>query len=114
MYSPRIAEALRAQGHDVECVKERPELRGMPDEELLALMIGERRALLTEDVADFAPIAQQLATDGSSHYGLVFSSSSSMPRANSTIGVFIGALRSLLQRYPGENDLMDRQEWLSP
>lgn len=114
MYSPEIAGALRGEGHDAECVKERPELQGLPDEELLAIMTAERRALLTENVADFVPIARRLAASGESHYGLVFSSHASMPRSKGTIGLFVNVLGVLLQRFPAEDALLDRQEWISP
>jgi Domain of unknown function (DUF5615) len=114
MYSPQIAVALREAGHDVDCAKERPELQNLPDEELLSVMTQERRALLTENASDFRPIAKRLAAENVSHYGLVFSSNSSMPRGKGTIGLYMHALSDLLQRHPGDDDLVDQEEWLSP
>jgi hypothetical protein len=113
-YSGRIATDLRALGHDVHCVKERSELVSLSDEELLAVMTSERRALLTENVADFAPIIQRLVTAGESHYGIIYTSHRTMPRARNTIGVYVKALDVLLRRYPGEADFVNGTEWLAP
>jgi len=49
---PRLAEVLRAHGLEVIAVAAHGELRGRPDEELLALADSERRALVTRDAAD--------------------------------------------------------------
>lgn len=113
-YSPEIADALRGRGHDVCSVKERPELTGLSDQELLARLVGEQRALLTENVADFMPLVQQAAAAGEVHYGLVFSSSRSLPRSRETIGLFVERLNELLQAHPGERDSVDRTFWLKP
>jgi hypothetical protein len=113
-YSDEIAVQLRAAGHDVDRVKERPELISLSDAELLATMTVERRALLTENVGDFAPPLRALTAGEGSHYGVIFSSSRSMPRSRATIGNFVRALSALLQRFPGEDDFRDRIEWLSP
>ena len=68
-YSAQIAGALRERGHDVSAVQERPEMRGLDGRELLATMQAERSALLTENVADFMPIVQDLAARGEDHWG---------------------------------------------
>ena len=113
-YSPQIAADLRALGYDVVCATERPELVGLPDVELLAALVAERRALLTENVADFAPLAGRMAAAGERHYGLVYSSPRSLPRSRRTIGVFVASLRAFLDRFPQDDGLADRTEWLEP
>jgi hypothetical protein len=113
-YSPRIAADLCELGHDVASVKERPELESLPDAELLAVMTTEKRALLTENVHDFAPLIRQIAADGHDHYGIVYSASASMPRSRNTIGLFVTTLGELLQRFPGDDDFVNRTEWLNP
>jgi hypothetical protein len=113
-YSPEIASQLRAAGHDVTSVKERPDLESLSDADLLATMSSERRALLTENVVDFVPLIIQLGAVGDSHFGVIFSTHKVMPRSKPTIGRFVVALTLLLQRYPGEEDFVDRVEWLQP
>ena len=114
LYSPQIAEELRAAGFDVISVKERPDLEGTSDGELLAAMTVEHRALLTENVRDFAPLINQLAAANQSHYGVIYSAHRSMPRSNATIGIYVRALTELMERFPGDEDFRDAVEWLQP
>ncbi len=113
-YSPQIAAVLRERGHDVIAAEAEEELRGLPDEELLAFCAGERRALVSENVADFMPLVHHLATRSDEHYGLVFSSPASMPRGAGTIGLFIEALDHLLRERPAEGALRNQVHWLRP
>lgn len=113
-YSPQIASELREAGYDVTSVKERPELLSLSDEELLATMTAERRALLTENVADFAPLIAQRAADGESHYGIIYSTNKAMPRSKATIGRYVAALTALMGRFPEEEALTDGVQWLQP
>jgi hypothetical protein len=107
-YATQIAEALRERGHAVVAVKERPELRGLGDRELLAVVQAERCALLTENVADFMPIVHELVARNEDHWGFVFSSPASMPRGTGTIGLFVEALDALMIERPAENSLLNR------
>jgi Domain of unknown function (DUF5615) len=111
-YAVQIATELRGIGHDVDCVKERPELISLSDSDLLSLMTAERRALLTENVSDFAPLVRQILAAGESHYGIIFSSPRSMPRSRNTIGPFVAALDAVMRRFPHENDFANKTEWL--
>ena len=111
-YSPEIAAQLRLRGHDVCCVKERPELETMSDDALLAAMDDEQRAVMTENVADFAPIIQRRLSAGEAYYGVIYTSPRTMPRSRHTIGMYVEALESLLARHPGEHDFVNRTEWL--
>jgi hypothetical protein len=112
-YASRIAVKLRERGHDV-AVQAEPALRGLPDGELLAFCIDERRALVTENVADLVPLAHQLAARGDEHYGLVFSSPASMPRGAATIGLFVATLDRLLREHRAEDAFRNQVRWLSP
>lgn len=113
-YSSAIARELRRRGHDVFSVTERPELVGRSDRELLAAMRDERRALLTENVADFAPVVRTLVASGEDHWGVVFSSPRSLPRGAATIGLFAEALDRLLSERRAEDALKDQIWWLQP
>ena len=113
-YTPQIAAVLRERGHDVISAEAEGELRGLPDEELLAFCVRERRGLVTENAADFMPLVHQLAARGDEHYGLVFSSPACMPRGADTIGLFIEALERLLRECPAEGALRNQVHWLRP
>ena len=67
---PRIARALREQGHDVRAADEERELDGMADEQLLELATAEARAMITFDVKDFTVIARRWAEASRPHAGL--------------------------------------------
>lgn len=112
-YSPEIAEQLRHRGHDVTAVKEDPELVGLDDELLLRKAREDRRALLTNNVRDFAPLARQGAASGEDHTGLIFTSDESMPRSRNTIGLYVERLSAVLHANPGDDAFRDRVEWLS-
>ena len=89
MYPSLIARELRARGHDVVSVHESPG-SGTPDEQLLDHARAEGRALLTENVRDYRPLAEALLVAGDSHAGLVFTTEKRWPRASP--GALITAL----------------------
>src|ERR1039458_2621085 len=76
MYPPTIAEQLRLRGHDVVAVTESSELRSLPDAAVFAAAQREHRAVATENVADFIPLANEPDQRGESHFGLVLVDSS--------------------------------------
>jgi Domain of unknown function (DUF5615) len=113
-YSREIAEQLRERGHDVTAVKEDPTLEGLDEEPLLSLARDQSRALLTNNVGDFALLIQQWTSRGESHAGVIFTSDDSMPRSRNTIGLYVERLSQLLDERPEENSFRDRVEWLGP
>lgn len=93
MYPPAIAEQLRARGHDVEAVTERSELRALPDEEIFAVAQDEHRAVVTENVVDFLPIADRREARGTPHHGLILVDPAKYRRGDaSTIGRMVSTL----------------------
>ncbi|MGA9595369.1 MAG: DUF5615 family PIN-like protein [Acidimicrobiia bacterium] len=72
MHAPSVADKLTGESFDVVAVAALPELRGISDEGLLTYAIAERRALVTENVADFMPLATQWAGEHKTHPGMVF------------------------------------------
>jgi nucleoside-diphosphate-sugar epimerase len=96
MYPYRVAEQLRARGHDVVAVSERPALRGLPDRELFAVARDERRALASDDVG-FRSIEAECRTRGAAHHGVVYTSSRRFPRGEpGTVGKLTRALDAFL------------------
>ena len=112
LYSQAIAVGLRERGHDVVSVHERPDLEGLKDDQLFALLAGERRALVTENWADYQEEMRKAATAGRDHYGVLFTSHNRMPRSKQTIGLYIRVLGDFLQRHPGDDALLNDYRWL--
>ena len=109
LYSKEIAQKLRDRGHDVCAVTEDPNLVGLGDDELIDRMIEDHRAIMTNNVADFVPLAAS-----KEHYGLIFTSDKSLPRSSKTVGLFVRLLDDLLNDHTGENALYDQIRWLGP
>lgn len=112
-YSPLIAFALREVGHDVISIAERFGLPGLPDFELVEMMIAKRRAILTENAADFMPVVARLALEARDHYGLLLSSHASLPRSRNTVGRYVRSLEPIMAAHPREDDLLNRIVWLA-
>ena len=70
----KIGKALKDRGHDVLNADD-PALEGWGDPDLLDLAAEQQRILVTANVKDFWPLAQEWAAKGRSHAGLVFLSS---------------------------------------
>lgn len=113
-YSPAIARGLRSRGFDVVSVAESPNLQAASDLELFAFAVAERRAVVTEDVADFVRILREHASHGDDHHGIIFTSPRSFPRSRSTIGASISALAALLGAHPADDALLNQTRWLAP
>jgi hypothetical protein len=108
-----IAKHLRERDHDVIAVCERPDLISVEDEALLALSTAEQRALLTNNVRDFVPIATRWVSDGRTHYGLLFVSDRTLKRSRNTIGAYVSALDKFIAAHPAEDALREETRWLT-
>jgi hypothetical protein len=101
MYPASIADGLRARRQDAVAVVERAELRGISDAEVFAAAQAERRAVVTENVSDYVPIANEHDIRGTSHHGLVLVDPARYPRGKPrTIGRMVRALDALAGRFP--------------
>ena len=114
LYSPKIAAELRARGHDAISVHDRAALLALPDAAALDAMVAEGRAIVTENVRDFVPLARRLALEGRDHFGLILTSSAALPRARNTIGRHARALDAFLAERPADDALRNQVAWLSP
>jgi hypothetical protein len=111
--SSEIARQLRTRGHDVVAVAQRADLVGLGDDELLRRMTQEHRAIVTNNVKDFLPLASRAALGAGGHPGLLLTSDRSMPRRSDAIGRFVAALDAFLQRHQGEDSYRNQVQWLS-
>jgi predicted nuclease of predicted toxin-antitoxin system len=107
MYPSLIARELRARGHDVVSVHESPG-SGTLDEQVLDHARAEGRAVVTENVRDYRPLAEALLVAGESHAGLVFTTEKRWPRRDP--GALITALEAMLASTPGQP--IDTELWL--
>lgn len=112
MFPARIAEQLRDRGHDVVAVRERADLAGRPDHQIVAVAQREQRAVITENARDFRSLARDLVAAGEVHHGLVLTSDHRFPRGRrETAGRLLEALAALLDATADEPP-SSRELWL--
>ena len=110
MWPPEAALQLRHRGHDVVGVATLPELRGRADEVVLATAQAEGRAVVTESVADYLPLAAARSQAGQAHSGVILTSNRRHPRHDPrTLGRLVTALDDLLS---GNLDETNLEHWL--
>lgn len=110
MISPKIARELRGRGDfDVQAIKgDRPDLEAVADREIVRRIAAEQRTLVTNDVLDFQLIHNQMLAAGEDHYGLIFTSDSTMPRNKVSIPLWVKALEKVLTEHPADDALKNR------
>ena len=97
MHAPAVAAALRQSGYDAVAVKERAELQGLADPKLLRAATLDERAVVTENIKDFAALHKTSLSAGQPHGGLVFTRSHRFPRwAGDHVQVLVEALEEFL------------------
>ena len=110
MISPKIARELRSRGgFDVQAIKgDRPDLEVVADRDIVRRIAAEQRTLVTNDVLDFQLIHNQILAAGEEHYGLIFTSYSTMPRNKASISLWVRALGKVLTEHPAVDALRNR------
>jgi Domain of unknown function (DUF5615) len=98
MFSPTIAEALRARSHRVVAVVARIDLRAMTDDNLYAWVSSQRIWLMTENVKDFRPIMLRALQASTPTAGLLFTSSRTFPRSRQNPSPIIEAVHTWLTK----------------
>ena len=112
MYPGAVAEQLRRRGRNVVAVTERKELRGLADSAIFAEAQADRRAVVTENVADFVPITDEADQRGRPHHGLVLIDPARFPRGNRrTVGHLVRELERLMAEFPGD-EAVSARHWL--
>ncbi|WP_428120368.1 DUF5615 family PIN-like protein [Candidatus Poriferisodalis sp.] len=100
MHAPAVAAELRLLGHDVVAVKARSELAGLPDAELFIAATTDGRAMVTENVKDFAALHKSKIAAGQGHPGVIFTSSRRFPRgAGDHVPELVDALAKFLTEH---------------
>jgi Domain of unknown function (DUF5615) len=112
MLSVAIARELRNRGHDVQAIQEHPEWRSHADREVVELARAERRAIVTDNLADMRPLHYEAVMPGGpGDYGMIFIPGG-RPRTRAHTGQIVAALEKKLIAYPGESDLTNGEDWL--
>jgi len=113
-FSQLVARRLRDEhSDDVVAVTERPELVGLSDEALFEVARAERRAIVTENAADFIPLVRTATASSSPHAGLIVTSHRAFPRSKDSIGLLVVGVDALLTSHSSDDALVDRVTWLS-
>jgi predicted nuclease of predicted toxin-antitoxin system len=109
MISPRIARELRENGHEVQAIKrDRPDLAARSDREVVKRITIERRAIVTNDIADFQVIHDRMIAAGEEHAGMLFTFDATMPRNKAAIPLWVQTLAVLLSEHSHEDSLRNR------
>lgn len=103
MYTPTIAEQLRARGHDAASIHDPGyrTLEGEPDDEAWAAAIADNRVLVSENVQDFRRIGANALAHAQPVARLIFTTDRQFPRGDpATLGRLVAALDALLATEP--------------
>jgi hypothetical protein len=109
--SVEIARELRRRGHDVEAVTERPDLLRASDERLMEIAMQEDRAVITNNLRHFRPIAAQRLAQGKQHAGLILLPSSRALNRAAT-GALADAIESVIRANP--KGIPNAEHWITP
>jgi predicted nuclease of predicted toxin-antitoxin system len=111
-FSPQIAAQLRQRRHDVIAARAQSDFHALTDADLLAHATARRRALVTENVADFVELHRAAVVSGDRHVGIVFTSARRFPRTTRGIGRLVRALDALLDEHRSDDFLVNQTWWL--
>lgn len=108
MWSAEIARQLRRNGIDAVAATEMPlRYRGVPDHDVFARAREDGRAIVTDNLPDFATLVADAASRGEKHPGVIFAVRPAFDRGHPRIvGRMVRALAALVEsedagRLPG-------------
>jgi hypothetical protein len=78
MFPTGVAETLITSGHDARAAAS--EFRGLPDADVFALAVVERRVVVTENVIDFVALLEDRVAAGHDTTPVVFARKANLPR----------------------------------
>jgi len=109
--SPQIAVLLRKAGYDVDAAADREDLVGGSDRIILEVACREGRAVVTNNIKDFRPLAAEWLAHGRVHAGLILLPST-RTRSHNAIAAVAAAIESVLRDYP--DGLSGSERWIAP
>lgn len=109
--SPQIASMLRKAGFDVDAVADRQDFARRNDRIIFEAASREGRAVVTNNIKDFRPLAAEWLAQDRVHAGLIFlpSARTRTRHANAAIAQAIGAV---LRDHP--DGLACSERWIGP
>jgi hypothetical protein len=107
--SQQIAVELRNRGRDVIAVGERVDLVGRSDRQILDVACEEARAVITNNIKDFRPLAAERLARGISHSGLILVPST-RTRTRAAAGRLADAIEAVLAGNPA--GLESSERWI--
>jgi predicted nuclease of predicted toxin-antitoxin system len=109
--SPQIAELLRKAGYDVDTVADREDLAGRSDRIIFEIASSEGRAVITNNIKDFRPLAAEWLAQGRVHAGLILLPST-RTRTRDSIAAIADAIENMLRDHP--DGLSSSERWIGP
>lgn len=109
--SVEIARELRGRGADVDAVTERPELIGASDEHLMEQAMQEDRAVITNNLRHFRPIAAHRLAQGRQHAGLILLPSNRARNRGAT-GALADPIGAVMRAHP--DGIPGTEHWIAP
>jgi predicted nuclease of predicted toxin-antitoxin system len=109
--SPQLAVRLREAGYDVVAVADRDDLVGSSDSIILGVAASEGRAVITNNVKDFRPLAAERLAQGRTHAGLILVPST-RTRTRAAITALATAIAKVLEDHPA--GLAGSERWIGP
>ena len=109
--SPQIAVRLRQAGYDVHAIADREDLVGRSYRIIFEVAISESRAVVTNNIKDFRPLAAEWLAQGRVHAGLILLPST-RTRTRNTIAAVADAIEKVLRDHP--DGLRGSERWIGP
>lgn len=109
--SPQIAVLLRKAGFDVDAVADREDLAGRSDRIIFEVAYGENRAVVTNNIKDFRPLAAEWLAQGRVHAGLILLPSA-RTRTRHAVAAVAAAIENVLRDHP--DGLSGSERWIGP
>jgi hypothetical protein len=109
--SPQIAVLLRKAGCDVLAVADRDDLIGLSDRTILEAATREGRAVITNNIKDFRPLAVEFLAQGRTHGGLILLPSS-RTRTRAAVADLADAIETVLRASP--DGIAGSERWIGP
>jgi len=109
--SREIARLLRERDLDARAAQERSGLVARPDEQVMDVAAAEQRALVTNNIKHFRPVAAERLARGAGHAGLILLPARH-PRTRAATPSIAAAIEAIMRANPG--GIADSERWIAP